>query len=169
MLYLLIIVLVPMLVIALLFYFLLERFFSEERAKRSEQFKIITQKEFLPQKYQAYERIALFLERIRPSSLVSRTQPFGSVKDYELHLVKTIQTEFEHNLSQQIYINPETWKIVFSAKNATLHFIKSCVDGLPEDATAEVLREEIIKKSINESIPSNQAMLYLQKDIQGNF
>jgi len=160
---------VPMLLLAFIFYFLLEKFFNEEREKRSFQYKTLTNKEFLPQKFQAYERIALFLERIRPSAVASRTQPNGTMKSFEFEIVNSIQKEFEHNLSQQIYIHPETWKIVFSAKNATINFIKTCADTLPETASAKELQEHIIKKSMEENIPSSSAILYLQKDIQGEY
>ncbi|MDR3273551.1 MAG: hypothetical protein LBT29_08735 [Flavobacteriaceae bacterium] len=158
-------ILVPMIVVAGVFVFMLDRFFKEERKKRDFRLRLENSKNILPNKLQAYERLALFLERIRPSALVRRIAPAADFKAYEYVLIETIQTEFEHNLAQQIYINPETWKIIFSAKNATQLFVQDVAKGMDISATAADLQEEILKKAVNENSPSSMAMLYLQKDI----
>ena len=160
---------IPTLLITAVFYYMLTVFFKEEKEKRSFELQKLSMQNISAQRLQAYERIALFLERIRPTYLASSIEPQQTIQAYELALIKTIQTEFEHNLSQQVYINPETWKIIFSSKNATQNFIKQCVEKLDENASPQDLQQEIIKRSINENIPSNQAMLYVQKDVQGGF
>lgn len=167
--YLLLLVLIPMIVLAGIFFFVLNLFFREERSRRQFELKLKYSEGLLPNKLQAYERMGLFLERIRPSSLVRRVNinQDTDIKTYEYALMETIQTEFEHNLSQQVYINPETWKIIFSAKNATQGFIQECIRDLNENSTAQELQEQIIKKSAAEPAPSVTAIIYLQKDIQG--
>ena len=163
----LLLTLIPVIVVAGIFVFMLNRFFKEEREKRDFQLRLENSKNILPNKLQAYERLALFLERIRPSALVRRIAPATDLKAYEYVLIETIQTEFEHNLAQQIYINPETWKIVFSAKNATQLLIQEAARGMDVSATASDLQEEILKRAANDDSPSSMAMLYLQKDING--
>lgn len=155
----------PSVVVSVLVYYILDRFLKEENKKRELEVRLKLAQDTNPQRLQAYERMALFLERIRPTSLVRRVQS-ESVKDLEYELINTIQVEFEHNLSQQIYINPQTWKIIFSAKNSTQNFISECVKKLPKNATVQMFQEEIIRSSISEDNPSNYAMIYLQKDIQ---
>ena len=77
-----------------------------------------SQKETLPIRLQAYERMALFLERITLNNLVVRVAPKGKNKsDYENLLIKQIENEFEHNLSQQIYMSDSCWNIIKTAKN----------------------------------------------------
>lgn len=115
---------------------------------------------------QAYERMAIFLERIRPTQLVRRVDLLENPNLYEYSLIKTIQEEFEHNVSQQIYIHPDTWQLIFSTKNMTQNFIKNCKENLSENFTSEQLRDEVIAQSINEKAPSSDALLKLQKDIQ---
>lgn len=115
---------------------------------------------------QAYERMAIFLERIRPTQLVRRVDLLENPNLYEYSLIKTIQEEFEHNVSQQIYIHPDTWQLIFNAKNMTQNFIKNCKENLNENFTSEQLRDEVIAQSINEKAPSSDVLLKLQKDIQ---
>ncbi len=159
---------IPMLVLAGVIGYFLNQFFEEESARRNFKIKKSYQKDILPQKLNAYERIALFLERIKPSAMAQRIAPAGDIRTYELLFIKHIQSEYEHNLSQQIYIHPDTWKIIYSAKNATQNFIKQVADELGEQATAEDLQKAILIRSGKEPSPSSQAILYLQKDIQGN-
>ncbi len=164
----LLLIVVPMLILAGLIAYFFQKFLEEESLRRSYKLKKDFQKEFLPQKLHAYERVALFLERIKPSSLAQRAPLQEDLKMYEYALIKDIQTEFEHNLSQQIYVNPETWKIVYSAKNATQNFVREVASKLGPNASPEDLQKAILTESGKEQSPSSQAILYLQKDIQGN-
>lgn len=160
---------IPAFIVAGVVYLLIRNFLENENKRREIEVRKITNQQIIPQKLAAYERMALFLERIKPTGLTRRVSPLSTAKNYETILIQTIQSEWDHNLSQQIYINPETWKLIYSAKNATQNFIRQCATELGEDATAEKLQEYIITKSISENPPSNDALLKLQVDIQGNF
>lgn len=144
---------------------MLTRFFQSERERRSFELRLKYSENILPNKLQAYERMTLFLERIRPSSLIRRVTPTDDSKSYEFTLIETIQTEFEHNLAQQLYINPNSWKIILSAKNATQLLIKNTIEAM-KDSSIQEIQEEIIKQSMEDASPSSAAILYLQKDIQ---
>jgi hypothetical protein len=158
----------PSLILGAIVYFLIEKFLKAENLRREIEVRKLNNAQVVPQKLAAYERIALFLERIKPTGLARRVSPLSTAKNYESILIQTIQSEWEHNLSQQIYVNPETWKLVYSAKNATQNFIRQCAAELDENTSAEKLQEYIITKSINENAPSSGALLKLQVDIQGN-
>lgn len=160
--------LLPGIVIAVTVYFLIEKFLRNETLRREIEVRKINSSHIGSNRLSAYERMALFLERIKPTALVRRVSAQSTSKNYEVLLIQTIQGEWEHNLSQQIYVNPDTWKIIYSAKNATQNFIRECATELGEDATAQQLQEYIIQKSIAENSPSNAALLKLQVDIQGN-
>lgn len=147
------------------FLFILIRFFQSERERRSFELRLKYSENILPNKLQAYERMTLFLERIRPSSLIRRVTPTDDSKSYEFTLIETIQTEFEHNLAQQLYINPNSWKIILSAKNATQLLIKNTIEAM-KDSSIQEIQEEIIKQSMEDASPLSAAILYLQKDIQ---
>lgn len=147
------------------FLFMLIRFFQSERERRSFELRLKYSENILPNKLQAYERMTLFLERIRPSSLIRRVTPTDDCKSFEFTLIETIQTEFEHNLAQQLYINPNSWKIILSAKNTTQLLIKNTIEAM-KDSSIQEIQEEIIKQSMENASPSSAAILYLQKDIQ---
>ncbi|MDD3459228.1 MAG: hypothetical protein PHO74_07110 [Weeksellaceae bacterium] len=160
--------LLPGILIAVVAYFLIDKFLKNETLRREIEVRKINSSQIAPQRLAAYERLALFLERIKPTALVRRISAESTAKNYEVILIRTIQNEWEHNLSQQIYINPDTWKLIYSAKNATQNFIRECSVELSDEATAAQLQQQIISKSIAEDSPSNNALLKLQVDIQGN-
>jgi hypothetical protein len=123
-----------------------------------------SQKNTLPIRLQAYERMALFLERIAIPSLVVRVAPKNSNKnDYENLLVKSIENEFEHNLSQQIYMTDECWNIIKAAKSATIQMIRKA--GMSESDSADKLREDILNETMEKSSPSATALSYVKKEI----
>lgn len=159
----------PMLVLGGIFYFVIEKFFAEETVRRRIELQLKDKELLTPQRLQAYERMALFLERIRPTNLIRRISMPEDVASYEYMLFNAVQEEFDHNLSQQIYIDPETWKIIFSAKNATQSFIKQCKESCEDPNSVEAFRDELIKKSVDGNAISNGALLKLQADVQGQF
>lgn len=123
-----------------------------------------SQKETLPVRLQAYERMALFLERIAINSLVVRVGPKGkSKRDYENLLINQVETEFEHNLSQQIYMSEECWNIIKAAKNATIQIIRSA--GMSETDSPDKLREDILNQTMEKQSPSNTALAFVKKEV----
>lgn len=123
-----------------------------------------SQKNALPIRLQAYERMALFLERISLPSLVVRVAPKSADKnDYENLLVRNIENEFEHNLSQQIYMTDECWNVIKAAKNATIQAIRK--SGMSASETAEKLREDILSDTMDKPSPSATALSYVKKEI----
>lgn len=123
-----------------------------------------SQKDTLPIRLQAYERMVLFLERISINSLVVRVAPKSQEKsDYENLLIKQIETEFEHNLSQQIYMSDECWNIIKAAKNATIQIIRSA--GMSETDSPDKLREDILNQTIDKQSPSATALAFIKKEV----
>ncbi len=123
-----------------------------------------SQKSALPLRLQAYERMALFLERIAIPSLVVRISPKSSDKaEYENLLIRHIETEFEHNLSQQIYMSDECWNIIKAAKNATIQSIRKA--GMSSSDSADKLREDILNDTMDRQSPSITALAFIKKEI----
>ncbi|GMN05073.1 hypothetical protein MTsPCn5_04610 [Croceitalea sp. MTPC5] len=123
-----------------------------------------SQKETLPIRLQAYERMALFLERISINNLVVRVAPQGQDKSkYENLLIKQVENEFDHNLSQQIYMTDECWNIIKAAKSATIQIIRSA--AMSETDSADKLREDILNQTIDKQSPSNTALSFVKKEI----
>lgn len=160
---------VPAILVLLTAYFLLQAFFKEEEKKRHfSQFRA-NRKQALPLKLQAYERMVLFLERIHPAQLLLRVQPtLENKNDYVTLLSHAIQTEFEYNLPQQIYISIEGWEMIVKAKNSTLQLLRAT--ALEESITStEELRENILLKLTQTEVPSYVAILYLKQELKTIF
>ena len=114
---------------------------------------------------QAYERMTLFLERISPANLVVRIKAQNENKQaYELSLIHTIETEFEHNLTQQIYISEECWNVISTAKNATVQLVFDAAKDL-NVSNSDQLREAIIKKVMNKQAPSDTALAFIKEEV----
>uniref|UniRef100_UPI004048C0FC ATP-dependent helicase n=1 Tax=Flavobacterium sp. TaxID=239 RepID=UPI004048C0FC len=88
--------------------------------------------------------------------------------DYATLLSHHIQTEFEHNLTQQIYLTAETWDIVLKAKNSTVQMIRK--NAIREDvADADKMRESIMIELTETEAPSNIAISYLKEELKRVF
>ena len=145
------------------FYFFKMHTRSEEGRRRYLLHKD-SQKNALPIRLQAYERMALFLERISIPSLVVRVAPKSADKsDYENLLIRTIENEFEHNLSQQIYMTDECWNVIKAAKNATIQAIRK--SGMRESDSADKLREDLLNDTMDKVSPSATALSFVKKEI----
>lgn len=123
------------------------------------------QKQALPLRLQAYERLALFLERINPAKLLIRVAPLNDDKmDYQNLLIHHIEQEFEHNLAQQIYVSDDCWVILLKAKNTIIqHIRKSAMDTSVADA--DKLREKILSDQLQDEAATNVALTYLKSEV----
>src|SRR6516225_9007725 len=71
-----------------------------------------------PLQLQAYERLILLVDRIALPNVISRTSAAGlSARDMQIVLTQTIRTEFEYNVTQQIYVSHESWEAVRNLKD----------------------------------------------------
>jgi len=120
-----------------------------------------------PIRLQAFERIVLFLERISPQSMIFRVQKPGQ-KAFQLQnsLLKTIRDEYEHNLSQQLYISKESWAMVKSAKEEIVKLINTAAAEVKPDDDSIELSRRIFEATIGmEKLPTDRAIDMLKKEI----
>ncbi len=148
---------------------MMQKFYNSEESKRKFELLRENQKQALPIRLQAYERMVLLLERINPTHLLLSVAPVGKSKDdYATLLTHQIQTEFEHNLSQQIYLTAETWQIILKAKNSTIQMIRK--QALREEvADADKMREAIMLELTEVEAPSSIAISYLKEELKRVF
>jgi len=124
------------------------------------------QKDALPLKLQAYERLVLFLERISPNSLLLRTHRAG-ISATQLHsdLLATIRAEFEHNLSQQIYISAGAWDAVKNSKEDMLRLMNNAYNSAGQHANGMQLSSMIFELMMKEeNIPTQCAIDFLKTE-----
>ena len=124
------------------------------------------QKQALPIKLQAYERLALLMERISPTKIVIRIAPLSEDKmEYQNLLIQHIEQEFEHNLTQQIYVSDECWTMISTAKNTTIQNIRKTALSTTV-SNADGLRETILTNSLEGESVNNLALSYLKNEVK---
>src|SRR6201985_11729 len=99
----------------------------------------------LPLRLQAYERIVLFIERVNPANMLIRMAGTANTAA-ELHslVVSELRNEYQHNVTQQIYVSARTWALVKRVKDDTLSVVNNAVKALPETATALDLSKTVL-------------------------
>ena len=122
----------------------------------------------LPLRLQAYERIVLFVERANPSNMLVRLNEAG-MSAAELHsmVVSEIRNEYQHNITQQIYVSSRAWLIVKRVKDDTLSVVTNAIKGLPENATGLELSKTILAHlSHLEDNPYDIALKIIREDME---
>jgi hypothetical protein len=109
---------------------------------------------------QAYERLTLLADRISLKNLVTRMHS-GNFTTAELQagLVETIRSEYEHNITQQIYINPEVWKAVTNMKDQNIFIINQLAAAIPPQSNAVELSKLILEYSSNKDAELSPVVL----------
>ncbi|MBP6558497.1 MAG: hypothetical protein KA213_09050 [Flavobacterium sp.] len=146
-------------------YYLFDSYFKDQQHTRRWLAQKENQKQALPLRLQAYERMALFLERINPAKLLIRVAPLNDDKvAYQNLLIYHIEQEYEHNLTQQIYITDECWTMVLTAKNTIIQNIrKTTADTTVVDA--DKLREKILSNLLQDEVATNVALEFLKSEV----
>lgn len=161
--------LLPAIVVGIVAYFFFKGHTKNEEGRRRYLIQKEAQNKILPTRLQAYERITLLLERIDPNKLLIRVKPYSNdIEKYEELLVTNIEKEFEHNVTQQIYVTPECWNLISAAKNATVHVIRQATMH-EKDNGADGLREYLLRTFMEEVTPSQKALQYIKKEVSELF
>ena len=155
----------PSLVTGGVAYFLFESYFKDQQNTRRWLLQKETKKDLLPLRLQAYERLTLLMERINPAQILVRNTPNSNdKKEYEIFIIDQIQHEFEHNLSQQIYVSGECWSIIQTAKNATIQLIRIAAQN-ENVQTAADLREFVVSSLVDKVSPTSSALDLIKQEV----
>lgn len=160
----------PILIVFAGIYFLMKKLIDSFHKKWLLDYKRDGQKTVTPIKFQAYERIVLFLERISLDNLVMRIYKGGMTpKQLQSELLSAIRTEYEHNLSQQVYVSTGAWRMVRTVKEETIKIINTAASSLPENASGLEMSQLILRLvSDLKQTPSRTAIDYLKQEIDQN-
>ena len=159
---------IPAIVVFLTSFFLLKAYLNNDYKKRDLEFREKSQSVILPLRLQAYERMSLFLERISPNNLIHRVRKADmNAHDLHISLLNSIRLEYEHNLSQQIYINIETWEMIKSVKEEVITLINSAAKVIPPDAAGSDLSKSIYEILIKteQALPTQKALNHLKMEV----
>lgn len=144
---------------------------SEKQAERVSEARADDRKQVLPLRLQAYERFTLFLERIQPGTLVLRVHR-GSMsgRDLQTALVATVREEFEHNVTQQIYVSDRAWQKVKQAKEETIRLVNMSFEQVGEGTSGSDLSRKIFENTARLShTPSQEGLVAIKEEVRRLF
>ena len=157
--------------IIIIVYLFLKRQSQKEQVNLEVELKKQRQEFFLPNRVDAYERAILLMERLHPNSLVMRlNNPSLPATIMHAEFLKTIREEFDHNITQQLFISPIAWKLLRDSKEELVKLINLAASQVQENATAIDLSAKIFELVAQlEKLPSEVATEFLKKEFQELF
>ena len=164
-------ILLPAAAVLFAMFLTVKAFLNKDLEKRLVDIKIKNTEQILPNRLQAYERMCLFLERISPHNLVVRlNDPLYNVIQFQQKLLFEIREEFNHNLSQQIYMSDQSWALIRNSMEEVIAIINKSSIDLPQDGRSIELAKMIFENLIqrNED-PTTKALKYLKNEIRQVF
>lgn len=157
---------IPAFCVLLATWLVMHKFYKSEAEKRFWELKRLSQKEISPLRMRAYERLALLLERTMPEHmLMDLNLAEMTPLQVQAHLMHTIRQEYDHNLSQQIYVSDEVWAMIEDSKNQTIAFVNSIAQQMPVDSNAlDYAKTLITAYRTNGDTPNDIALQALRNE-----
>jgi hypothetical protein len=164
-------ILIPASVVLYGAYLLVRSFIQKEITLRKLEVRSRSIETILPNRLQAYERITLFLERISPQNLLIRLSAPGlASREFQQLLLSEIRNEYNHNVSQQVYMSEEVWNLVKNAKEDLIVSINDAAGEMGPESSSIDLSKKIFEKAVNKSVdPIAHALSELKREIQQIF
>ncbi|MEN0005522.1 MAG: hypothetical protein AAF798_15335 [Bacteroidota bacterium] len=144
---------IPGLIVFLTVYYSLRQFLNNQYQLRLLELKQGQQSTSTPLKFQAYERLSLFCERISiPNLLLRVRQDSMNATQLRIALLFAIQQEFEHNITQQVYVTDQLWQIIKIARDDAVNMVAIAaeqVDGkAPSTDLSTALMQIIAQREV---------------------
>ncbi|SDJ91078.1 hypothetical protein SAMN05421823_101398 [Catalinimonas alkaloidigena] len=164
-------ILLPAAVVLYGMYLTVQSFLSKETEKRLIEIRSRNTETIIPVRLQAYERICLFLERISPHNLVLRVNnPAYNALQLQQRMVADIREEYNHNLSQQVYMSDEAWLFVKNAMEEVIGLINTAASEIEKEAPAVELAKHIFEKIVSrQEDPTSRALHFVKDEIRQIF
>ncbi len=162
----------PSVVVFLTAFFVMKSFYNNELKKLEQQLRAESRKDTLPLRLQAYERLAVFLERISPSNLIPRmAQPGMTTLLFRQTLIQAVKMEYEHNLSQQIYVSTNLWRTISFVKDELIKDINLLSASMPPETPAIELSKRILEHYLDSehALPMQQALDMVKQEVKKLF
>ena len=158
---------IPALIVFFTAWVLLRNMIKNDQDKRKQELILQNSRIVTPIKLQAYERIVLFLERISLESLLLRVST-PDITAQQLHsaMLNAIRSEFEHNLSQQIYMSQQAWEVARSARSNMIKIINSEAEKMPQNASGMALSKQLLEKIMDlDKEPTRAAIEFIKAEV----
>ncbi len=142
--------------------------FLKQRTENSDK---ETRVHLLPLRLQAHERLILFTDRINPVNMFVRLHQQGiGIGQLQALVLNEVRSEYQHNITQQLYVDATTWQVVKKLKEDTIAMVNNAVQGLPSEASGFDLSKAILQHmaGVTEN-PYDLTASYIKKDIHRLF
>ena len=125
----------------------------------------------LPLRLQAYERLILFTDRINPANLLIRLNGNSySAAELQAVIINEVRNEYQHNVTQQIYVSDRAWAVTKRVKEDTLSVVNNAIKTLPDNATGLDLGKVILNHlSRLADSPYDIALNLIKQDLEDLF
>ncbi len=164
-------IIIPTILALLVAYLIINKILDNEKKRLEAELKKTNAQIVTPIKIQAYERFVLLLERIHPNHLVLRMHHAKMTNnDLQKALVQSVKSEFEHNLSQQIYVSNKAWELIKNAKEEIIQIINiTSLKVLPNDNSGELAKLILnVVGNLNKKLPNEVAIEFLKLEFTQN-
>lgn len=138
---------IPGLIVFATAYFLLKNYLDNQL-----QLKVLDEKsqnkgQALQNRLQAYERLTLLCERLSIPNLLWRLNNLGAnAETMNATLLLAIQQEFEHNVTQQLYVSDKLWQIIAFARNEMVALVSRSYDKLEKDSSIDQFKKTLMEE-----------------------
>jgi hypothetical protein len=158
---------IPALLVCLTAWLILNNLFRNDQERRKQELLLGNSKTVTPIRLQAYERIVLFLERISLESMIVRvSSPDISAAQLHSALLSAIRSEFEHNLSQQIYMSPQAWEVVKSARTNMIKIINTEAEKMAPNSAGLALCKRLLESVMEmDKEPTRVAIEFIKAEV----
>ncbi len=159
---------IPGLVVFAAVYYVLKRVFANQIDLEQIKYNKERKKEGVAIKLQAYERLALFCQRISVPNMIGRLSMNTMTNaDLEQSLLISVQKEYEHNMVQQIYVSEGLWRVIEAAKNQIIEIIVSSAATVNPSGNADGLEKKIyeVYKELQLG-PAQRAITAIRKETE---
>ncbi len=139
-------IVIPAFLVMMTAYLLLDKMLINEDKRRRAELLGKHKAVVTPIRLRAYERIALLLERTHPTAMMLQViKPGMTIVEAQNKILTYIRAEFDHNLSQQIYLSNELWEAVKAVHDNMIKLVNTTAQHFKPDEPATKLAEVFIR------------------------
>ena len=163
--------LIPAGIVLYAMFLVVKSFLNKELVKQQLEVKGKSIETVMPNRLHAYERICLFLERISPNSLVVRLSDGQyTAREFQQRLLNEIREEYNHNVSQQLYMSDQVWNLVKTAKEDLIMTINHAAGELGDGASGIDLAKKLFENMMDKKVdPIAHALSEVKDEIRQTF
>jgi hypothetical protein len=162
---------VPSVIVGAVAYLLAKKFIDREHQRTLMELRKENQKYSAPLVMQGYERLMLLLERSQIPGIISRVHRQGmSARLMQNEITTTIRAEFDHNITQQLYVSKNAWEYVKKSRDESIKLVNMAATKVNDGANAlDYSRELLTLLAAQETDWNQKAIEVLRSEFRKSF